>query len=143
MTATGSAIVPTGGPARASTIRWIRVSRVGRPGDRIARGEGLLVQPGVLEGDRGQLGELVRASTSGWRKTRSRRAGGEPEDADDAAADGQRRARRRRRPCPSYVGRVALERVVVVDRERPAGAEDLAADAPSSTGMPEPDARRP
>ena len=96
--------------------------------DRVARRERLLVEAGVLERDRRQLRELlerVDLRLAEHSVTRGRR---EPEHAHHAAAD------RERNPDAGAdlaleLGRGALERVVVVDDERLAGSEDLAADA--------------
>ena len=100
----------------------------GQAGDRVPRGQRLLVQPRVLEGERGQLGELQEGVDLGLPEGSVDVPRREPEHADDATADGQRHADHG--ADASDVPRVtALELVVVLDEDRLARGEDLAPDA--------------
>src|SRR6478609_9567665 len=86
------------------------------------------MEPGVLEGDRGELREPGEGLDLGLSEDAIVGARGQAEDADDAPTDLQRHADHRTDAAhptrmPSFEG------VVAVDEDRLAGAEHLATDA--------------
>ena len=122
---------------------------VRQPGRRVVQRPALggLEEAGVVERDRGELGR----SGSGRRSragpsARSLCPDAEAEDADDAAAGGQRHADDGAEDAVRQVGRAVGPGVVVVDGERPAVADDRAADplvdrhAAAEEAVEEPDA---
>ena len=114
MTATGSD--PSGrDEARACAIRSVRSSRFGQPGRRVVQRPALggIHQPGVVERDRGELGEAGQRVDLALAPSSIGFAGGQPEHPDDPPGGRQRhpdhgaehpRRRRHRAARPGVVG---------------------------------------
>ena len=83
-------------------------------------GPGRGVEPGVLEGHGGELGEAAEAGHVGLVEDAARVAGGEADHADDVQAGGQRHADDRADPSQAgQPGGMARPGVVVLDAHRP------------------------
>ena len=108
-----------------------------QPGDRVARRERLLLEPGVLERDRGELGELHQRLDLGLSEDPLPGAGRQPDHADRPAADRERHADDRA-DAPEVAGMRALERVVVVEDDGLARSLKTLPPTPCVTGIVKP-----
>jgi len=98
-----------------------------QPRDEVPRREGLGLEPGVLEGDRRQLGESRQCIDLRLAEDAVRRTRGEADHADDLATDGEWDADARADPADE-VWRGLRPRVVVVNGVRLSGSVDDPAD---------------
>ena len=129
MTATGSASVRLGRQGVRDPVGQELAVR--EAGGRVVEGAALgrVEQPGVVERDRGELGEADQGVGLARSERAIGRARGEADDPDRRPARGQRHAEDGPERGGRQVRRAVAERVVVVDRERRARAVDLAAEA--------------
>ena len=104
---------------------------VRQPGRRVVQRAALggIEQPRVVEGDRRQLGEPDEGVRLARPERAVDRARGEPDDAHRLAARRERHAHHGAERPARHVGRASDEVVVVGDRQRRPGPEDLAGEA--------------